>query len=136
VKLATVALVVRDYDEAIAYFVDVLGFTLVEDTDWGDGKRWVRVALAEGGSDLLLSKAANDEQRAAIGRAGGGRVSYFLHTSDFWSSYHKLKAKDVAFVEEPREESYGWVAAFTDLYGNKWDLVGLTEDAIGDRGQS
>jgi catechol 2,3-dioxygenase-like lactoylglutathione lyase family enzyme len=132
-KLSTVALVVRDYDEAIAYFVDVLGFSLVEDTNWGDGKRWVRVALAEGGSDLLLAKAITDDQRAAIGHAGGGRVCYFLHTNDFWSSYRTLKEKGVTFSEEPRDEPYGWVVVFTDLYGNKWDLVGLTTDAIGDR---
>jgi len=135
-KLAAVALVVRDYDEAISYFVDKLGFTLVEDTDWGNGKRWVRVALADGGSDLLLAKAISLGQRAAIGNAGGGRVCYFLHTNDFWASYRRLNAQGVAFSEEPRDEPYGWVVVFTDLYGNKWDLVGLTADAISDREQA
>ena len=129
VRLGTVALVVRDYDEAISYFVGTLGFVLVEDSDVGGGKRWVRVAAPGGGSALLLAKAVGDEQTAAIGNAGGGRVSYFLNTDDFWASYAELKAKGVDFVEAPRDEPYGWVVVFADLYGNTWDLVGLTADA-------
>ena len=128
-RLASVALVVRDYDEAIAYFVTMLGFSLVEDTDLGGGKRWARVAAPGGGSDLLLAKAINDEQSAAIGRAGGGRVCYFLHTDDFSSAYATLKARGVHFLEEPRNEPYGSVVVFADLYGNRWDLVGLTPGA-------
>ena len=128
-RLATVALVVRDYDEAIRYFTDLLGFALVEDTDLGGSKRWVRVAPSGGGSDLLLAKATDAAQAAAVGKAGGGRVCYFLHTDDFWASYRKLAEKDVAFNEEPRAEPYGWVVVFTDLYGNKWDLIGPMADA-------
>ncbi len=129
VRLGTVALVVRDYDEAIAYFVGTLGLVLVEDSDVGGGKRWVRVAAPGGGSALLLAKAVGDEQTAAIGKAGGGRVSYFLNTGDFWASYAELKSNGVDFVEAPRDEPYGRVVVFADLYGNTWDLVGLTADA-------
>jgi catechol 2,3-dioxygenase-like lactoylglutathione lyase family enzyme len=128
-RLAAVALVVREYDKAIRYFVDKLGFTLAEDTDWGDRKRWVRVTPPGGGSDILLAKAIDDEQREYIGRAGGGRVMYFLHTSNFQRDYETMRAKGVLFTEQPRHEAYGWVVVFEDLYGNKWDLVGLTKDA-------
>ncbi|RXD03647.1 VOC family protein [Sphingomonas sp. UV9] len=128
-RLASVALVVREYDEAIAYFVDVLGFSLVEDTDLGCGKRWVRVAAPGGGSAMLLAKAIGDEQSSAIGRAGGGRVCYFLHTDDFRATYATLNDRGVDFLEEPRDEPYGWVVVFADLYGNRWDLVGSTPDA-------
>ncbi len=127
-RLASVALVIRDYEEAIRYFVDMLGFSLAEDTDLGAGKRWVRVSPPSGGSDLLLAKAINDEQDESIGRAGGGRVTFFLHTCHFHRDYRDMKARGVAFVEEPRHELYGWVVVFEDLYGNKWDLVGLRED--------
>jgi catechol 2,3-dioxygenase-like lactoylglutathione lyase family enzyme len=129
VKLASFALIVREYDEAITWFVNKLGFALAEDTDLGDGKRWVRVSSPGGGSDLLLARAINADQSAAIGNAGGGRVSFFLHTDDFWRDYDQIKSKGVAFAEQPRDEPYGWVGVFTDLYGNKWDLVGLKEDA-------
>jgi catechol 2,3-dioxygenase-like lactoylglutathione lyase family enzyme len=129
-RLASIALLVREYDEAIRYFVDILGFSLAEDTDWGQGKRWVRVSPPSGGSDLLLAKAINNVQAAGIGKAGGGRVSFLLHTSNFEREYSLLAARGVAFVEEPRNEPYGWVVVFEDLYGNKWDLVGLTEDAL------
>jgi catechol 2,3-dioxygenase-like lactoylglutathione lyase family enzyme len=129
VKLASFALIVREYDEAITWFVNKLGFALAEDTDLGDGKRWVRVSSPGGGSDLLLARAINADQSAAIGNAGGGRVSFFLHTDDFWRDYDQIKSKGVAFAEQPRDEPYGWVVVFTDLYGNKWDLVGLKEDA-------
>ena len=129
-----VALVVRDYDEAIAYYVATLGFTLLEDTDLGGGKRWVRLGLPGGGADLLLAKAVGHEQQAAIGRAGGGRVCYFLHTDRFWDSYGTMRARGVDFSEEPRDEPYGWVAVFTDLYGNKWDLVGTNADTSPESG--
>jgi catechol 2,3-dioxygenase-like lactoylglutathione lyase family enzyme len=129
-RLASIALVVREYDEAIRYFVDILGFSLAEDTDWGGGKRWVRVSPPGGGSDLLLARPITDEQAASIGCAGGGRVCFFLHTTRFAHDHRELAARGVTFVEEPREEPYGWVVVFEDLYGNKWDLVGLTEDAL------
>lgn len=129
-RLAAVALLVRDYDEAIDWFVDRLGFTLGEDSDLGGGKRWVRVVAPGGGSDILLARATTPDQQAAIGCAGGGRVSFFLHTDDFDASYRRMRDKGVAFSEQPRSEAYGQVVVFTDLYGNKWDLVGLTAPAI------
>jgi catechol 2,3-dioxygenase-like lactoylglutathione lyase family enzyme len=123
-RLALVTLVVNDYDEAIDYHVRVLGFTLREDTPLGEGKRWVVVAPGEGaGSGLLLAKAANDRQRQAVGLQTGGRVFLFLHTDDFERDYAAYKQRGVSFVEQPRQESYGRVVVFTDLYGNRWDLV-------------
>jgi catechol 2,3-dioxygenase-like lactoylglutathione lyase family enzyme len=123
-RLALVTLVVNDYDEAIDYYVRVLGFTLREDTPLGEGKRWVVVAPGEGaGSGLLLAKAANDRQRQAVGLQTGGRVFLFLHTDDFERDYAAYKQRGVSFVEQPRQESYGRVVVFTDLYGNRWDLV-------------
>ena len=121
--IASVALVVREYDEAIAFFTDVLRFTLVEDTPMGGGKRWVVVAPQASGTSLVLARAASDEQRAAVGNQTGGRVFLFLHTSDFWGDYAHMRAHGVRFVEEPRQEPYGQVVVFLDLYGNKWDLV-------------
>lgn len=122
-----VALVVRDYDEAIAYFTKALGFKLVEDTRLTPEKRWVVVAPS--GSDspsLLLARAANDQQAAAIGKQGGGRVFLFLDTDDFDRDYAAFSARGVRFIEKPRHESYGKVAVFEDLYGNRWDLVRRT----------
>jgi catechol 2,3-dioxygenase-like lactoylglutathione lyase family enzyme len=122
--LAMIALVVRDYDDAIAYFTRVLGFDLVEDTRLGPEKRWVVVAPPGGnGARLLLAKAANAEQETRIGDQTGGRVFLFLETDDFSRDYERLRTCGVAFVEAPRRESYGMVAVFTDLYGNKWDLI-------------
>ena len=121
--IASVALVVREYDEAIAFFTDALRFTLVEDTPMGGGKRWVVVAPRASGTSLVLARAATDEQRAAVGNQTGGRVFLFLHTSDFWGDYAHMRAHGVRFVEEPRQEPYGQVVVFLDLYGNKWDLV-------------
>lgn len=121
-----VALVVRDYDEAIAYFTRVLGFTLVEDTFLGDGKRWVLVRPADSsGTRLLLARAATPEQASRIGNQTGGRVFLFLHTDAFWKDYERMKTLKVKFRESPREEKYGTVAVFEDLYGNKWDLIQL-----------
>ena len=122
-RLASVALVVRDYDEAIRYFVDMLGFVLVEDSDLGGGKRWVRVAPPGGGAALLLARAVGDEQVGAIGKAAGGRVAFFLEVDDFHATYDAMRERGVTFVEEPRRETYGWVAVFADLYGNRWDLI-------------
>jgi catechol 2,3-dioxygenase-like lactoylglutathione lyase family enzyme len=122
--IAHVAFIVRDYDEALAFFTCTLGFRIVEDTPLGEGKRWVVVAPHNSaGTNLLLAEAATPEQTAHIGNQTGGRVFLFLHTDDFWRDYHQMKARDVKFLEAPREESYGTVAVFEDLYGNKWDLL-------------
>jgi len=118
-----IALLVRDYDEAIAFYVGVLGFELVEDTDLGGGKRWVRVR-APGGGELVLARAVTDEQRSRVGNQTGGRVFLFIATDDFASDHARLVARGVRFVEAPRKESYGTVAVFVDLYGNKIDLIG------------
>ena len=120
-----VALVVRDYDEAIAYYTSVLGFELVEDTPI-EGKRWVLVRpLGGDGTCLLLARAVNPEQASRIGNQAGGRVFLFLHTNDFWADYNAMRARGVRFMEEPRRESYGTVVVFEDLYGNRWDLLEL-----------
>lgn len=123
-SIARLALVVRDYDEAIAFFTDALRFTVVEDTPLGAGKRWVVVAPPDSrGAALLLTKAATPEQVAHVGNQTGGRVFLFLHTSDFWGDYHAMQVRGVRFAEAPRDEPYGRVVVFFDLYGNKWDLV-------------
>ncbi len=122
--LGHVALVVRNYDEAIAFFTTALGFRLIEDTDLGGGKRWVLVAPPNSeGTNLLLAQAATPEQTSRIGNQTGGRVFLFLHTDDFWRDYRAITAQGVKFVREPREETYGTVAVFKDLYGNLWDLI-------------
>ena len=119
-----VALLVRDYDEALAFFTACLRFELVEDTSRGEGKRWVVVAPpGNAGTALLLAKAATPEQESRIGNQAGGRVFLFLHTDDFWRDYNEMKSLGVRFVEEPRQEAYGTVVVFLDLYGNKWDLL-------------
>ncbi|MBZ5546805.1 MAG: VOC family protein [Acidobacteriia bacterium] len=124
--LGCVALVVRDYDEAIAFFTHALGFTLFEDTDLGQGKRWVLVGPTNSrGTSLLLARAVTPEQTSRVGNQTGGRVFLFLHTDDFWSDYQGMKERGVRFREAPREEEYGTVAVFEDLYGNKWDLLQL-----------
>ena len=122
--IAQLALLVRDYDEAIAWFTGALGFTLAEDAPLGAGKRWVRV-VPPGAREcgLLLARAAGPEQLAAVGRQSGGRVFLFLHTDDFGRDHAAMKARGVRFIEEPRHEAYGTVAVFEDLYGNRWDLV-------------
>lgn len=122
-KLALCALVVADYDEAIAYYTGSLGFRLDEDCAMGDGKRWVVVTPPGSAAGLLLARASDDRQQAAIGNQTGGRVAFFLHTDDFGRDHRAMLAKGVHFVEEPRDEDYGRVAVFTDLYGNKWDLI-------------
>lgn len=120
--LSAVTLLVSDYDEAIRHYVDVLGFELVEDSDLGGGKRWVRVRFGEG-PDFLLARAADDAQRAAIGAQAGGRVSFFLETDDFARDHAAMLARGTAFREAPRHEAYGTVAVFADLYGNLFDLI-------------
>ncbi len=123
--IGSVTLVVREYDEAIAFFTDALRFTLLEDTPLEGGKRWVRVAPAGANTTaLLLAKAATPEQLNHVGNQTGGRVFLFLETSDFWGDYNHMQARGVQFTESPRQEPYGWVVVFLDLYGNKWDLVG------------
>lgn len=124
-NLRHVALVVRDYDEALAFFCSKLQFTLVEDTYQPEqDKRWVVVAPpGSSGTTLLLARATTPAQVAAIGNQTGGRVFLFLETDDFWRDYHALRATGVRFVREPKEAPYGTVAVFEDLYGNLWDLV-------------
>ena len=123
--LGLMALLVRDYDEALDFYVGVLGFELIEDTYIAaQEKRWVVVAPpGSSGSSLLLARAVNAEQSSRIGNQTGGRVFLFLHTDDFWRDYHAYTAKGVVFVRDPAKESYGTVAVFKDLYGNQWDLV-------------
>lgn len=122
--IAHIALLVRDYDEAIAFYTKVLRFKLVEDTPRGGGKRWVVVAPpGSSGCSLLLAQAKNEEESRQVGRQSGGRVFLFLHTDDFRADYDEMKRRGVKFHEEPRQEAYGWVVVFEDLYGNKWDLL-------------
>ncbi|MGF6710619.1 catechol 2,3-dioxygenase-like lactoylglutathione lyase family enzyme [Luteibacter sp. W1I16] len=123
-SLGAVTFLVRDYDEAISFFVDALGFDLIEDSPQGEGKRWVTVApRGSSGTRLLLARAVNDEQRAHIGKQGGGRVFLFLQTDDFAADHARMLAHGVRFREEPRHEPYGTVAVFEDIYGNGWDLI-------------
>lgn len=122
-QLFQLTLVVRDYDEAISFYTEKLGFELLEDTRLSETKRWVRVAPPESNMALLLGKAANEEQKKAIGNQTGGRVFLFMHTSDFDSYYEQLKANDVKIIREPSVEPYGKVCVFSDLYGNLWDLI-------------
>lgn len=122
--IAHVSVLVRDYDEAIAFFTRVLDFRLIEDTPLGTDKRWVVVAPPGAtGTALLLARATTPEQRARVGDQTGGRVFLFLRTDDFTRDYETMRARGVRFVEEPRDEAYGRVVVFLDLYGNKWDLI-------------
>ena len=123
-RVATVSVVVADYDQAIAWYVGKLGFTLAEDVDLGGGKRWVTVEPGSGqGARLLLAKADGDRQVAAIGNQTGGRVFLFLETDDFARDHATMLANGVEFREAPRHEAYGTVAVFADLCGNLWDLI-------------
>ncbi len=124
-SLMLVALVVREYDEAIQFYTDVLDFTLVEDTyQPAQDKRWVVVAPPGGaGASLLLARATTPEQQAAIGNQTGGRVFLFLYTDDFWRDYKQMTERGIKFVRTPKTEDYGTVAVFEDLYGNLWDLI-------------
>ena len=132
-SLAMFALVVRDYDEAIDFFVGTLGFELVEDSEVPEQrKRWVVVAPPGGaGARVLLARAANERQAAHVGDQTGGRVFAFLHTDDFWRDHRAFTERGVEFVREPRAEPYGTVAVFRDLYGNLWDLIGPPASARG-----
>lgn len=129
-RVAAVTLVVADYDEAIRWYVDRLGFRLVDDVDLGGGKRWVTVEPGHGGARLLLARAdvfladAGDNRRAAaVGNQTGGRVAFFLETDDFAHDHAAMLARGIEFRETPRNETYGTVAVFSDLYGNLWDLI-------------
>jgi catechol 2,3-dioxygenase-like lactoylglutathione lyase family enzyme len=121
-SIPLVAIVVDDYDDAIAFYVDALGFDLVEDSPIDD-KRWVVVAPPGDGAGVLLAAADGDVQRARVGDQTGGRVGFFLHTTDFDETFQRMSAAGVRFLEEPRHEVYGTVAVFEDLYGNRWDLL-------------
>ncbi|MBA4420920.1 MAG: glyoxalase [Anaerolinea sp.] len=127
--ITSISLVVRDYDEAIQFYTESLRFSLLEDTPLPDGKRWVLVSPASGcGASLLLAKAATPEQESCIGNQTGGRVFLFLQTDNFREDYQYMLSKGVRFTEEPRQEAYGTVVVFQDLYGNKWDLIGKIPD--------
>lgn len=122
--IGAISLLVRDYDEAISFYVGKLGFKLIEDTDMSAGKRWIRVAPRDSADTcILLAKASSTEQLSRVGNQTGGRVFLFLHTDDFQRDYEAMRSKGIRFLEEPRHESYGTVAVFEDLYGNKWDLL-------------
>lgn len=134
--ISSIALVVKDYNDAIEFYTQKLNFELVEDTNLGDGKRWVLISppnsngadsntASSKGANLLLAKATTPEQMSAIGNQTGGRVFLFLHTNDFWRDYNLMLSKGVTFNEEPRVEPYGTVVVFEDLYGTKWDLLQL-----------
>jgi catechol 2,3-dioxygenase-like lactoylglutathione lyase family enzyme len=124
-SLALTALIVRDYDEAIAFYTQTLGFDLLEDTFLpAEGKRWVVVAPpGSPNTGILLARAVGDHQSSRVGDQTGGRVAFFLYTDHFWRDYHQYRANGVVFVREPKAEDYGTVAVFRDLYGNLWDLL-------------
>lgn len=133
-SLVHIALVVRDYDEAIDFYCGTLNFRLVEDTYQPEqDKRWVVVAPpGSDGCDLLLARASTPEQEAAVGNQTGGRVFLFLRTDDFWRDYNEMRAAGVEFVREPKVAEYGTVAVFADLYGNLWDLIGPAAPETGE----
>ena len=123
-SLAAVTFLVPSYDEGLAFFRDALGFAVLEDTALGPNKRWVVVAPSRGaGAALLLAEPGDERQRTRVGDQTGGRVGFFLHTSDFWADYETLRARGVRFLETPRSEPYGVVAVFVDPWGGKWDLL-------------
>ena len=124
--IGSVALVVENYDDAIAFYTQKLGFDLIEDTNIGNGKRWVLIAPPNSnGTNLLLAQASTPQQLDSVGNQSGGRVFLFLHTNDFWRDYKMMQQQGVKFNEQPREEAYGTVVVFEDLYSNKWDLLQL-----------
>jgi uncharacterized glyoxalase superfamily protein PhnB len=118
-----IAIVIDEYDEAISHYLNDLGFTLIEDTSLTADKRWVVIAPSDSGARILLAKASNEEQKKAIGNSTGGRVGFFLYTTNFSETYSSYKARGIEFIEEPRSEAYGQVVVFKDRYGNKWDLI-------------
>jgi len=123
-EFAMTTIVVDDYDRAIDYYTNTLGFTLTEDTVLSPEKRWVTVRPGSNGASILLAKAATTEQSSRIGNQTGGRVGFFLHTDTFDADYERMKAAGVVFIDLPRTEDYGKVIVFVDLYGNKWDFIG------------
>lgn len=126
--IGSITLIVADYDEAITYYTNLLGFALVEDSVRGNGKRWVRVAPpGSNGTSILLARAVDERQRSRVGDQTGGRVGFFLHTDDFHRDHAAMRARGVVFSEPPREEDCGTVAVFEDLYGNRWDLLELKQ---------
>lgn len=129
-SIVHIALVVKDYDEAIKFYTEKLHFTLVEDTYQPEqDKRWVVVSPpGTNGTTILLARASNEIQESFIGNQAGGRVFLFLGTDDFWRDYHEMKEREIEFVREPKEMDYGTVAVFLDLYGNRWDLVQFCEN--------
>ena len=131
-QLAHIALVVADYDEAIAFYTQKLEFIVIEDTQLGDTKRWVLIAPkgAQNGCNILLAKAVGDEQISRIGNQTGGRVFLFLYTDDFWRDYNCMLANGIEFFREPSVEVYGIVAVFKDLYANLWDLIQPNETGV------
>jgi catechol 2,3-dioxygenase-like lactoylglutathione lyase family enzyme len=123
-ELVQMALVVKDYDEAIHFYTHKLNFSLIEDTQLSVEKRWVVIAPpGSNGAKLLLAKASNEEQLSSVGNQTGGRVFLFLHTDDFWRDYHRMKENGISFIREPIKEPWGTVAVFEDLYGNLWDFI-------------
>jgi uncharacterized glyoxalase superfamily protein PhnB len=121
--LGMIAIVIDEYDVAISHYVNDLGFTLIDDKVMSPEKRWVVVSPGEEGARILLAKAANDQQRSAIGNSTGGRVGFFLYTTAFTETYEKYSSRGIEFIEKPRQEAYGQVVVFKDKYGNKWDLI-------------
>ncbi|SFO00876.1 Catechol 2,3-dioxygenase [Algoriphagus ornithinivorans] len=122
-QLGQISLLVKDYDEAINYYTQVLGFELLEDTQLSEAKRWVRVSPSGSSCHLLLAKAANEAQEKQIGMQAGGRVMFFLYTDEFYRDYENYISKGVEFIREPAKEEFGIVSVFKDLYGNLWDLI-------------
>jgi catechol 2,3-dioxygenase-like lactoylglutathione lyase family enzyme len=123
-RLAAVTILVPSYDEGLAFFRDILGFAVLEDTSLGSDKRWVMVAASQrAGAALVLAVPSDEGQRARIGDQTGGRVGFFLHTADFWGDYETMRSRGVRFLETPRREPYGLVAVFLDPWGGKWDLL-------------
>jgi uncharacterized glyoxalase superfamily protein PhnB len=125
-SLGMIAIVIDDYDLAISHYVNDLGFTLIEDKEMTPEKRWVVVAPGKDGARILLAKAANDQQRAAIGNSTGGRVGFFMYTTNFNETYETYSSRGIEFIDTPRQEAYGQVVVFKDKYGNKWDLIEST----------
>ena len=121
--LGMIAIVVDEYDQAISHYVNDLGFTLIEDKEMTPEKRWVVVAPSSDGARILLAKAANEKQTSAIGNSTGGRVAFFMYTTNFNETYNAYKSRGIEFIEAPRQEAYGQVVVFKDKYGNKWDLI-------------
>ena len=124
--LGMIAIVIDDYDVAISHYVNDLGFALIEDKEMTPEKRWVVIAPGKDGAKILLAKAANDQQRAAIGNSTGGRVGFFMYTTNFTQTYESYVSRGIEFIETPRQEAYGQVVVFKDKYGNKWDLIEST----------